>query len=77
MLCPICRQPFSEPNHGGLGGGIHRRPKVLAQLSKDAGVTVGSELYVDALSKAGGPADSYLNLMRHNVTQLVAGMKQN
>lgn len=52
-------------------------PKVLAQLSKDAGVTVGSELYVDALSKAGGPADSYLNLMRHNVTQLVAGMKQN
>ncbi|SFU89204.1 zinc/manganese transport system substrate-binding protein [Polaromonas sp. YR568] len=52
-------------------------PKLLAQLSKDAGVTVGPELYVDALSKAGGPADSYLKLMRHNVTQLVAGMKQN
>ncbi len=51
--------------------------KLLAQLSKDAGVTVGPELYVDALSKATGPADSYLKLMRHNVTQLVAGMKQN
>jgi zinc/manganese transport system substrate-binding protein len=52
-------------------------PKLLAQLSKDAGVTPGPALYVDALSKAGGPADSYLTLMRHNVTQLVAGIKQN
>jgi zinc/manganese transport system substrate-binding protein len=52
-------------------------PKLLAQLSKDAGVTVGPELYVDALSAPGGPADSYLKLVRHNVTQLVSGMKQN
>lgn len=52
-------------------------PKLLAQLSKDAGVTVGPALYVDALSKAGGPADSYLKLMRHNVTQLVAGIRLN
>ena len=51
--------------------------KLLAQLSKDAGVTVGRELYVDALSKADGPATSYLALMRYNVAQLVAGMKQN
>jgi zinc/manganese transport system substrate-binding protein len=52
-------------------------PKLLAQLSKDAGVTVGPSLYVDALSKAGGPADTYLKMIRHNVTQLAAGMKQN
>lgn len=52
-------------------------PTLLAQLSKDAGVTMGPGLYVDALSKADGPADSYLKLMRHNVTKLVAGMKQN
>ena len=51
--------------------------KLLAQLSKDAGVTVGRELYVDALSRADGPAASYLKLMRYNVAQLVAGMKQN
>ncbi len=51
--------------------------KLLAQLSKDAGVTMGSELYADALSKNGGPADTYLKMMRHNMTQLVAGMKQN
>ena len=52
-------------------------PRLLAQLGKDAGVTVGPALYVDALSAAGGPADSYLKLMRHNVTQLVRGMQAN
>ena len=52
-------------------------PKLLAQLAKDAGVTVGASLYSDALSAAGGPADSYLKLMRHNVTQLTAGMRAN
>lgn len=52
-------------------------PKLLSQLSKDAGVTVGAALYVDALSKAGGPADTYLKMIRHNVALLTAGMKQN
>lgn len=52
-------------------------PKLMAQLSKDAGVTVGPALYVDALSAPGGPADTYLKLMRHNATQLALGMKQN
>ena len=52
-------------------------PKLLAQLARDAGVTVGPALYVDALSAPGGPAGSYLQLMRHNVTQLAAGMRAN
>ena len=52
-------------------------PRLLAQLSRDAGVTVGPALYVDALSAVGGPADTYLKLMRHNVTQLAAGMLAN
>ena len=52
-------------------------PKLLAQLSKDAGATVGASLYADALSSPGQPGATYLQMMRHNVTQLVAGMKQN
>lgn len=52
-------------------------PKLLAQLSQDAGVTVGASLYADALSGADQPGATYLQMMRHNVTQLVAGMKQN
>ena len=52
-------------------------PKLLAQITADAGVTLGAKLYVDALS---GPADtgaSYLKMMQHNVAQLVAGMQRN
>jgi len=52
-------------------------PKLIAQLSKDAGVSVGATLYSDALSQANGPAPTYLKMMNHNVTQLLAGMKLN
>ena len=52
-------------------------PKLLAQLSKDAGATVGAALYADALSAPDKPGSTYLQMMRHNVTQLAAGMKLN
>jgi zinc/manganese transport system substrate-binding protein len=52
-------------------------PKLLAQLAKDAGVTPGAALYADALSTADKPGASYLQMMRHNVTQLAAGMQKN
>jgi zinc/manganese transport system substrate-binding protein len=52
-------------------------PKLIAQLSKDAGATLGESLYADALSAADKPGATYLQMMRHNVTQLVAGMKLN
>lgn len=52
-------------------------PKLLAQLSKDAGASVGASLYADALSSADQPGATYLQMMRHNVTQLAAGMALN
>ena len=52
-------------------------PRLLAQLSKDAGAIAGPALFVDALSAAGGPADTYLKLIRHNAMQLAAGMRLN
>lgn len=52
-------------------------PKLIAQLSKDAGVSVGATLYSDALSETSGPASTYMKMMNHNLTQLVAGMKLN
>jgi zinc/manganese transport system substrate-binding protein len=52
-------------------------PKLLAQLAKDAGAVPGGTLYADALSAAGQPGASYLQMMRHNVTQLAEGMKKN
>ncbi len=51
-----------------------RNPKLINQLGKDAGVTVGATLYSDALSDADGPAATYLKMMNHNLTQLVTGM---
>jgi len=53
-------------------------PKLIAQLSKDAGVTLGAALYADALSgtEQSGAA-TYLQLVRYNVKHLVAGMALN
>jgi zinc/manganese transport system substrate-binding protein len=54
-----------------------RNPKMLEQLSKDAGATVGGALYSDALSGADPAGSTYLKMMNHNLAQLVAGMKLN
>jgi ABC-type Zn uptake system ZnuABC Zn-binding protein ZnuA len=52
-------------------------PKLITQLSKDAGATLGGTLYSDALSGPTEPGSSYLKMMQHNVTQLLAGMRLN
>ena len=52
-------------------------PALIQQIARDAGATVGAELYSDALSAPDGPAATYEAMMRHNVTALVAGMKRN
>ncbi len=49
-------------------------PKVLEVLAKEAGVKVVTNLYNDSLSD-GPEANSYIALMRHNVTQIVNGLK--
>jgi zinc/manganese transport system substrate-binding protein len=52
-------------------------PKLIAQLSRDAGVTLGAALYADALSAPGQPGATYLDMLRHNVAALAAGMALN
>jgi ABC-type Zn uptake system ZnuABC Zn-binding protein ZnuA len=49
-------------------------PKMLEVLAKDAGVKVVTNLYDDSLS-SGPPADTYINMLRHNVTQIVSALK--
>ena len=49
-------------------------PKLMEQLSKDAGATVGASLYADALSSEPQGA-SYLQMMRHNIKQMAASMQ--
>ncbi|MBK7548658.1 MAG: zinc ABC transporter substrate-binding protein [Rhodoferax sp.] len=73
---PSSSGSFSAKNQGGFLENMSN-PKLLAQLSKDAGVTLGTALYADALSAPGKPGSTYLQMVRHNVTQLAAGMKLN
>lgn len=49
-------------------------PKVMEVLAKEAGVKVVTNLYNDSLSD-GPEANSYIALMRHNVTQIVNALK--
>lgn len=52
-------------------------PRLLQMLASEAGAAVGGTLYADALSDAGGPVPTYIDMFRHNVTQLVAAMRRN
>ncbi len=45
-------------------------------LARDAGVRVVSDLYIEALSDAGGPAATYLDLMRYNAGVIVDALTQ-
>lgn len=52
-------------------------PRLVQQISKEAGVKLGGELYADALSPAKGDAPTYLKMIQYNVKQLVREMKLN
>ncbi|MCY7317073.1 MAG: zinc ABC transporter substrate-binding protein, partial [Rubrivivax sp.] len=49
-------------------------PRLIQRIAQEAGVQVGGTLYSDALSAAGGPADTYLRLFEHNTRVLVAAL---
>ncbi|MDF3072668.1 MAG: metal transporter substrate-binding protein [Alphaproteobacteria bacterium] len=52
-------------------------PKLVEQIGRDAGASVGGTLYSDALSPPGGPVDSYTGMFEHNAAALKAGMARN
>lgn len=45
--------------------------EVMGQIAAEAGVPLGPPLYSDALGEPGSPGDTYINMMRYNVTTLV------
>jgi zinc/manganese transport system substrate-binding protein len=52
-------------------------PRLIRQLQSDGGAVIGGTLYSDALSAPNGPAATYLQLFRSNVTALVKAMTAN
>ena len=45
-------------------------PRLVEQIAAETGLKVGGSLYSDALSPAGGPAATYIDMMRHNITTI-------
>lgn len=50
-------------------------PRLLQRIAAEGGAVIGGTLYGDTLSPPGGPADTFLKLVRHNITTLVAALK--
>lgn len=50
-------------------------PRLLARISAETGARIGGTLYADQLSGPGGPAPTYIDMMRHDVGEIVAALK--
>ncbi len=50
-------------------------PKLMERVATEAGVTLGPQLYTDALGEPGSAGETYLKMMRYNVTALVTALK--
>ena len=85
FLAPQGISEDSEPSAADLAGLIHQirderievlffenalSPRIIEQIGRETGARIGGELFADALSRPGGPADTYLNMFRHNVPLL-------
>jgi zinc/manganese transport system substrate-binding protein len=49
-------------------------PRLLQRIAAESGAKVGGRLFSDSLSVPGGPAPSYVAMMRHNIGQLAAAL---
>ena len=49
-------------------------PRLLQRIARESGARIGGTLYSDALTDANGPAPTYIEMMRHNVKELVAAL---
>jgi len=49
----------------------------MERIAKETQATIAGTLYGDSLSKPGGEADTYIQMLRHDVATLKAGMLKN
>jgi len=52
-------------------------PRTMQHIAGETGAVIGGTLYGDSLSPAPGEADTYLKMLRHDVSVLRAGMMAN
>jgi zinc/manganese transport system substrate-binding protein len=49
-------------------------PRLMQQIARETGAAIGGKLYSDALSEPGGPAGTYVDMMRHNARQFATAL---
>ena len=49
-------------------------PDLIERIAQETGITVGEPLYTDALGAAGSDGATYIEMVRHNVTAVVAAL---
>jgi len=52
-------------------------PRAMRRIADETGATIGGTLYGDSLSPSPGEADTYIKMLRHDVSTLKAGMLDN
>lgn len=50
--------------------------RLIDQIGRETGVKPSGSLYSDSLSASGGPAPTYIAMMRHNTEALTTAMKR-
>ena len=50
-------------------------PRMAQMLARETGAKLGGTVYSDALSLSGGPAATYLDMLRHNTTLFAEAMR--
>jgi len=50
-------------------------PRLMQQIARESGAALGGSLYSDALSEPSGPAPTFIDMFKHNLTQIVAAMR--
>ena len=48
--------------------------RLMERIASETGARIGDRLYSDALSAPGGPAGTYIDMMRHNIRALGAAL---
>jgi zinc/manganese transport system substrate-binding protein len=49
-------------------------PRLVRQIAQETGAKIAGALYSDALSRLGGPAATYIDMMRNNVRELTRAL---
>lgn len=48
--------------------------RLMERIAKETGARIGSRVYSDALSEPGGPAGTYIDMVRHNIRAFSAAL---